>query len=104
MGLSAGGLGALNLAARHPDAFAAVASFSGIARVDPSDPAMVLIVFGQRDASGLPDSAQEQRLHYTGSSDVTVLEIKDTGHLVMFERTAPLFRTKLSEWLHKRGF
>jgi diacylglycerol O-acyltransferase/trehalose O-mycolyltransferase len=45
-GFSAGGLGALHLAARHPDAFAAVASFSGIAHVDESDPFMQLLQVG----------------------------------------------------------
>jgi putative tributyrin esterase len=62
-GLSMGGYGALRLALRQPDRFAAAASLSGAlniaglrtGRVRPEDPRMFDRIFGGREVAGSPD-------------------------------------------------
>lgn len=65
--------------------------------------APVLIVYADRDRVAPRPSvgAAEQRI---GSSDVTVETIKDAGHTVMLQRTAPAFRSVLHRWLEAHGF
>jgi pimeloyl-ACP methyl ester carboxylesterase len=58
----------------------------------------VLLVYGADDALLDPALAPVQASHF-GSSDVRTLILPDTGHLLMLERTAPVFRRDLSTWL-----
>ena len=64
----------------------------------------VLIFFGLNDALWPPPAGERQRSLFTGSNDVTLLEIPETGHMMMLEQTAPTFRASLSDWLRARGF
>lgn len=63
----------------------------------------VLIVYADRDRVAPRPSvgAAEDRI---GSSDVTVETIKNAGHTVMLQRTAPAFRSVLHRWLDAHGF
>ena len=63
----------------------------------------ILFVYAERDPLAPRPSvgAAEDRV---GSSDVTVRTMKDAGHTVMLDRTAPAFRRVLHRWLAARGF
>jgi pimeloyl-ACP methyl ester carboxylesterase len=41
---------------------------------------------------------------FLSSGDVTVKIIEDAGHAVMLERSAPVFRARISSWLLAHGF
>jgi len=64
----------------------------------------VLLVYGQDDQVIPLASRVLQRSLYSGSRDVTLLEIPNAGHGVMWSRTAPIFRRDVSRWLRARGF
>lgn len=63
----------------------------------------VLFVYADRDPIAPRPSAgaADERV---GSSDVTVETIKNAGHTVMLQRTAPAFRSVLHGWLAAHGF
>jgi pimeloyl-ACP methyl ester carboxylesterase len=83
---------------------AGVQTLAAIAVHQPEIRVPVLIMSGDHDGAAPSMTPREQALHYTGSDDVTASEIANSGHLLMFQRTAPLFRRMLSEWLRERGF
>jgi pimeloyl-ACP methyl ester carboxylesterase len=64
----------------------------------------VLIAMGDHDAIFPPPSGERQRALYTGSSDTTLVTLPDTGHAIPLERTAPLARAAVSDWLRDHGF
>lgn len=64
----------------------------------------VLLFYGLEDALWPAGTGERQQQLFTGSDDVTLLEIPGTGHMVMLEQSAPAFRQHLSRWLHARGF
>jgi alpha-beta hydrolase superfamily lysophospholipase len=63
----------------------------------------VLLVYSDHDAAFSPTAADTQPLFYTGTDDVSVSLLQDTGHFPMFERAAPAFYRVLSQWLRTRG-
>jgi pimeloyl-ACP methyl ester carboxylesterase len=64
----------------------------------------VLLIFGRQDAIFPPPDGEAQKAMFTRSRDLTLNYIENAGHMVMLQRTAPAFRTAVSDWLHKRGF
>lgn len=64
----------------------------------------VLLFYGLNDAFWPPGTGERQRALLTGSHDVTLLELPDTGHMIMLGRTAPTFRARVSDWLSRHGF
>lgn len=62
-----------------------------------------LLVYGDHDPWS-PGAFDLQRARYTGSDDVSLLVLPNTGHCMMVGRTAAGFRSVLSEWLKARGF
>ena len=64
----------------------------------------VILFFGLNDALWPPGTGARQRAFFTGSSDVSLLELSDTGHMIMLGRTAPIFRARVSDWLRAHGF
>jgi alpha/beta hydrolase family protein len=65
----------------------------------------VLLVIGREDKIWTQDGWALQQGHFSGSSDVTAVSIRRTGHYPMFERTLPRFREIFANWLtgHKLG-
>jgi pimeloyl-ACP methyl ester carboxylesterase len=64
----------------------------------------VFLFYGLNDALWPAGTGERQRGFFTGSNDVTLFELPDTGHMIMLERTAPTLRVAMSDWLHERGF
>lgn len=64
----------------------------------------VLLVFGELDAVYAGSAPADHRARFTGSDDVTLLRPAGAGHVVTLSRTAPEFRSALSDWLSARGF
>ncbi len=65
----------------------------------------VLLTSGEHDSIAPPAAVELQRARYElGSDDVGSLIVSGTGHQLMFERRAPVFRAGLSSWLTARGF
>lgn len=64
----------------------------------------VLLVFARQDKVFPPPAGERHRMLFTGSGDVTLVELDQTGHTLMLQRTAEEFRAKLSDWLKARGF
>jgi hypothetical protein len=64
----------------------------------------VLIMNGDHEGLFIPVSPQAQARQYTASHDVTAIELRDSGHVLVLQRTAPEFRAHLSRWLSQRGF
>lgn len=62
----------------------------------------VLIAAGDRDVAFSSTGVRHQRSFYTGSHDVTVAILANTGHFPMFARTAPHFRRIVARWLRMR--
>jgi pimeloyl-ACP methyl ester carboxylesterase len=63
----------------------------------------VLVVFGDNDTLVWDREGQEQQQDNFGSSDKSTVFIPNAGHFPMFEKTAPLFRSRVAEWLGTRG-
>lgn len=63
-----------------------------------------LVVIGDGDVLFPPPAGPEQAALLTGSDDVTVEEIPDTGHATTLHLTAEDFRTRVATWLADRGF
>ena len=61
----------------------------------------VLIAAGGSDVAFASTGVRHQRAFFTGSNDVTVKILANTGHFPMFERSAPRFRALVSNWLRR---
>jgi pimeloyl-ACP methyl ester carboxylesterase len=59
----------------------------------------VLLVIGREDKMWTQEGWALQKGHFSGSSDVTAVSIRRTGHYPMFERTLPQFRKIFANWL-----
>lgn len=82
-------------------AAAATANIAGAPTVNVP----VLLSSGDDDPIAPPTAVELQRARYElGSDDVSSLMVTGTGHQLMFERQAPVFRAGLSSWLTARGF
>lgn len=66
--------------------------------------APALLVFGTDDAIFPPPAGWRHRQLFTGSDDVTLVELEDAGHTMMLEPAAPAYRRAVSEWLRSHGF
>lgn len=64
----------------------------------------VLLVSGADDALFPPEAVEEQAGHFSGSDDVSVEVLANTGHVLTLERTAPAFRGLVNDWLEARSF
>jgi len=64
----------------------------------------VFLFYGLNDALWPPPTGERQRSLFRGSHDVTLLQLPDTGHMIMLGRTAPTFRSAVSAWLADHGF
>jgi pimeloyl-ACP methyl ester carboxylesterase len=63
----------------------------------------VFLFFGLDDALWPEGSGARQRALFSGSDDVTLLELANTGHMMMLERTAPTLGARMSDWLRAHG-
>jgi pimeloyl-ACP methyl ester carboxylesterase len=64
----------------------------------------VLIVCAREDAV-IPDFACPYlKRRYVGSSDVSLFFVRNAGHALTLERTAPSFRRRVATWLSAHGF
>ena len=65
----------------------------------------ILLVYGRQDALfPQPDAGDQQKALFTGSSDVTEVQMDGAGQALALERTAPAYRRTMSDWLSARGF
>jgi pimeloyl-ACP methyl ester carboxylesterase len=76
--------------------------------VDATGPAArpdlkVLVVIGEKDLILPPPNGHFQVARFSGSTDVSLLTMPDSGHAVMLEKTAPMFRQQLHQWMAHRG-
>jgi pimeloyl-ACP methyl ester carboxylesterase len=63
----------------------------------------VLLVYGADDALFQPQAGADQSRLFTGSEDLTLLTLSDTGHILPLERSAPQLRAAVGDWLKRRG-
>lgn len=63
----------------------------------------VLLISGEDDQVFGADGVRQQRDHYSGSADVSLAMLVDTGHALTLEATAPQFRATVASWLRARG-
>jgi pimeloyl-ACP methyl ester carboxylesterase len=66
--------------------------------------APVLVACGRRDALYSPFGCEEQLKRYTGARNRRLLLVPNAGHALPLERTASIFRKRVSRWLRRRGF
>jgi pimeloyl-ACP methyl ester carboxylesterase len=64
----------------------------------------VLLVCGRRDEVNPAFTCPLLKRNYVGSKDVSLLFIRNTGHALTLERTAPIMRRRVSAWLDAHGF
>lgn len=64
----------------------------------------VLVVSGAEDRLFLPPTPRRQAGAFSGSRDVTAVELPRTGHAVTLGRSAPGFTRVVARWLGHRGF
>jgi pimeloyl-ACP methyl ester carboxylesterase len=64
----------------------------------------VLVVCGREDAVTPDFACPVLKRRYVGSSDVSLFFIRNAGHALPLERTAPTFRQRVSSWLSAHGF
>jgi pimeloyl-ACP methyl ester carboxylesterase len=64
----------------------------------------VLVVCGREDASTPDFGCPFFKRRYTGSRDVSLAIIRNAGHMLPLERSAPSFRRRVSRWLDAHGF
>jgi pimeloyl-ACP methyl ester carboxylesterase len=64
----------------------------------------LLVICGTRDALFGPLGCRTQADRFKQSRSRTVELVRNAGHAVAIERSAPTFRRKLSRWLDRRGF
>jgi pimeloyl-ACP methyl ester carboxylesterase len=70
----------------------------------PRVKAPVLLVCGREDAVTPDFACPYLKRRYTGSGDVSLAFVPRAGHALPLERTAPLFRRRVSAWLNAHGF
>ena len=63
----------------------------------------VLVVLGDKDLILPPPNGHFQVARFFNSHDVSLLTMPNSGHAVMLERTAPMFRQQLHLWMVQRG-
>jgi pimeloyl-ACP methyl ester carboxylesterase len=63
----------------------------------------VLVVLGDKDRILPPPNGHLQVARFFNSHDVSLLTMPNTGHAVMLERNAPMFRQQLHLWMVQRG-
>ena len=64
----------------------------------------VLLAFGRADrVYQQPSAGETQSRAYPGSSDVTTVWIDRAGHALTIQRSAPVMRAQVFEWLARRG-
>jgi len=63
----------------------------------------ILLAYGDHDPFP-PGAFEMQRARYVSSSDVSLAVLPATGHQIMLGRTAPAFRSVMSNWLSAHGF
>jgi pimeloyl-ACP methyl ester carboxylesterase len=63
----------------------------------------VLLVYGRHDALMNRGAEEEQKARYSGSSDVTLHVLPNSGVGLTLEREHDLFRRIVHEWLAQRG-
>jgi pimeloyl-ACP methyl ester carboxylesterase len=66
--------------------------------------APVLLVCGREDAVTPDFACPYLKRRYVGSKDVSLAFIRNAGHALPLERTAPSFRRRVSAWLSAHGF
>jgi pimeloyl-ACP methyl ester carboxylesterase len=64
----------------------------------------VLLVCGREDAITPDFACPYLKRRYVGSRDVSLLFVRNSGHALPLERTAPIFRRRVSAWLDAHGF
>jgi pimeloyl-ACP methyl ester carboxylesterase len=65
----------------------------------------VLLAYGRQDALfPQPDAGDQQKALFTGSRDVTEVQLDGAGQALALERTAPAYRRIMAAWLAARGF
>jgi pimeloyl-ACP methyl ester carboxylesterase len=64
----------------------------------------VLLIYGRQDGILPPPTGDFQKLHCTGSRDVTLTYIDNAAHTLQLERTAPTIRSAVAAWLSRHGF
>jgi pimeloyl-ACP methyl ester carboxylesterase len=61
----------------------------------------VLLVSGANDAVFPPPAGERQKAMFSGSANVSLVTIPDTGHALALERSAPQFRAAVAGWLQR---
>ena len=93
---------------RNPDPCGDDESLGQTSAVDhamlPTITKPVLLVYGENDALFPPPAGSQQRAQFTGSSDVSLIQLADTGHAVTLERSATTLVADTAGWLSARGF
>jgi pimeloyl-ACP methyl ester carboxylesterase len=64
----------------------------------------VLLVCGREDATTPDFACPYLKRRYAGSGDVSLSFVRNAGHALPLERTAPAFGRRVSKWLDHRGF
>jgi pimeloyl-ACP methyl ester carboxylesterase len=64
----------------------------------------VLLVCGREDAVTPDFACPYLKRRYVGSSDVSLAFVRNAGHALTLERTAPTFRRRVARWLSAHGF
>jgi pimeloyl-ACP methyl ester carboxylesterase len=64
----------------------------------------VLLVCGREDSVTPSFACPYLKRRYLGSSDVSLFFIRNAGHALTLERTAPSFRRRVATWLSAHGF
>jgi pimeloyl-ACP methyl ester carboxylesterase len=64
----------------------------------------VLLVCGRQDAVIVSWACPYLKRRYVGSSDASLVFIRNAGHALTLERTAPTFRRRVGTWLSGHGF
>lgn len=59
----------------------------------------VLVLAGEDDAFCPPPAIDQQAALFTGSDDVTTVEIPDTGHALTLHRSGDAFSAAVADWL-----
>ena len=64
----------------------------------------VLLVCGREDAVILSFGCPLVKKRYVGSNDVSLVFVRNAGHALTLERSAPAFRRRVATWLSRHGF
>jgi pimeloyl-ACP methyl ester carboxylesterase len=79
---------------------ALVLELKSLSRV--TDP--VLVLCGREDRATPDFACPFFKRRYTGSEDVSLAFVRNAGHALPLERSAPAFRRRISKWLYAHGF